>query len=94
MGSTTARKGPGGQPSFNEVYPVNTFQNFQPVKVNNDKLADHGRAGHVCSTERTEVINKLETRVCDVMLDAHDDDGNGAKPQEAVSIPVDSLQAL
>lgn len=72
----------------------NTFQNFQPVKVNNTELADHGRAGHVCGNERTVGTGKAAAQVVDVMLDASDDDGKGIKSQEAVAIPVSSLQAL
>jgi len=46
------------------------FQSFQPVRVNNEALADHGRAGTVRSSPYTTGSGKTAATVIDVQLDA------------------------
>ena len=68
---------------------MNTFATFQPIIVNDDTLADHGRAGHVTSAERTEGAGKNAAQVVDVLLDA-----SATEEQHAVTVPVTSLKPL
>jgi len=70
---------------------MNLFQTMQAVKIANEALDDHGRAGSVRSQpyEHVDAITDEKSVVVDVMLDATAD-----KPEELLAVSPADLVPL